>query len=91
LASKNKWYAIFFKPGAEKALTKLPKKDQRLVAERINALAENPRPMGAEKLEGMKELYRVRSGNYRIIYAIEDEALKVLVVSIGDRKDVYRG
>jgi mRNA interferase RelE/StbE len=50
----------------------------------------DPRPPGAKKLADSDKLYRIRSGNYRIVYQVEDEILLVLVVKIGDRKDVYR-
>ena len=90
MASEPKRYAVALKPAAEQTLAGLSRKDQRLVANRIDALAANPRPAGVEKLKGVEGLYRVRSGNYRILYTIEDAALKVLVVTIGDRRDVYR-
>jgi len=53
-------------------------------------LANNPRPFGSDKLAGPEELYRVRVGDYRIVYQIQDEALLVLVVKIGHRREVYR-
>ena len=84
-------YAVFLKPSAAATLTGLPQKDQKLVGRRIDALATNPRPRGVEKLQGADELYRIRSGDYRIIYQIEDAVLKVLVIKIGQRGDVYRG
>ena len=58
-------------------------------ADRIEALAEDPRPPGCKKLSG-SERYRIRQGPYRIVYAIEDNQLIVYVVKIGDRKSVYR-
>jgi mRNA interferase RelE/StbE len=91
LGSEPKRYAVFFKPSAAATLAVLPRKDQKLVGRRIDALAVNPRPRGVEKLQGADELYRVRSGDYRIIYQIEDAVLKVLVMKIGQRGDVYRG
>jgi mRNA interferase RelE/StbE len=56
----------------------------------IDSLAANPRPQGVEKMKGEKNLYRVRTGDYRILYTIEDRKLIVLVVKIGNRRDVYR-
>jgi mRNA interferase RelE/StbE len=56
----------------------------------IRALADDPRPPGVKKLSGAPTRYRVRSGDYRIIYRIADDVLLVLLVAIGDRKDVYR-
>lgn len=89
MASDGKRYSIFLKRSAEKALEALPEKQKKQVAERINALADDPRPPGLEQLA--PDTYRVRSGDYRIIYEVEDSILKVLVVTIGNRKDVYRG
>lgn len=60
----------------------------------ILRLEDNPRPQGVEKLEGGEKLYRICVGpgkDYRAVYQIEDEKLVVLVVKVGDRKDVYRG
>lgn len=91
MASEPKRYAVALKPSVEATLSELPRKDQKLIGKRIDALATNPRPRGVEKLQGSDELYRVRSGDYRIIYQIEDAVLKVLVIKIGQRGDVYRG
>ena len=62
---------------------------QRLVAA-IGSLADNPRPAGVEKLSGMKDRFRVRVGDYRVVYAIEDAVLTVHVVKLGHRREVYR-
>ena len=63
---------------------------QLQIGERIDALKADPRPLGSQKLKGQDNLHRIRSGDYRIIYAIRDDQLLVLVVRIGDRKDIYR-
>ena len=63
---------------------------QTQIGARIDALRSEPRPDGSQKLKGMDGLYRIRSGDYRIVYVIRDDRLLVLVVRIGDRKDVYR-
>jgi len=65
------------------------RKDRRKVVNRIEALADNPRPPGCEKLSG-REWYRVRQGWYRVVYAVDDAARIVLVVKVGHRRDVYR-
>jgi mRNA interferase RelE/StbE len=83
-------YTVELTASAVKTLRDLPRIDQRKVAARIDALAENPRPPGVEKLEGADDLYRVRAGDYRIIYQIENKRLLVLVVRIGHRSEVYR-
>ncbi len=66
------------------------KKQRRAIVKRIALLAEDPRGAGCEKLAGYPDRYRVRQGNYRVIYSIEDEMLTVWVVKVGHRKDVYR-
>ena len=84
-------YRVLIKPSAVKELENIPgKKDRQRIVERISALADDPRPHGSQKLSG-KDRFRLRQGAYRIIYAIEEDALVVYVVKIGHRKDVYRG
>lgn len=76
---------------AAKELDALPrKKDRQAVVARILALAEEPRPAGVVKLSGEEPLYRVRQGPYRIVYAIADDRLVVIVIRIVDRKEAYR-
>lgn len=82
-------YRLRFKQSVARDLRDLPRQDVRRILERIESLAEDPRPPGCEKLSG-EERYRVRQGRYRIIYAIEDHALVVMVVKVGHRRDVYR-
>ena len=82
-------YSIEFQPAARRELRKLPPQIQKQIMPHIDALAANPRPSGVVKLENKSELYRVRSGDYRIVYIIQDDALIVLVVKIAKRGDVY--
>jgi mRNA interferase RelE/StbE len=82
-------YRLLIKPSAVKELEALPHKDRRRVVRRVRALAENPRPPGAEKLKGM-ELYRVRQGDYRVFYEVADAGETVTVIKIGNRRDAYR-
>jgi mRNA interferase RelE/StbE len=82
-------YEIKILRGAQKQLEVLPAKEYKAVKTKIATLAENPRPFGCEKLKD-RPGYRVRQGNYRIIYEVYDKILTVEVVRIGDRKDVYR-
>ena len=82
-------YSVLIKPSAAKELERLPDKLRRQVAKRIQALAENPRPLGVEKLTG-EDLYRIRQGDHRVVYSIADAVLTVLVIRIGNRRDVYR-
>ncbi|MGM0665183.1 MAG: type II toxin-antitoxin system RelE family toxin [Thermodesulfobacteriota bacterium] len=82
-------YEIFFRESVWKELKKVPKADLKKILSRIEQLGNDPRPMGCEKLTG-HELYRIRRGNYRIVYSIQDNELTVWVVKVGHRKDVYR-
>ena len=83
-------YRILIKTSAAKELENVrTQKDRRRIVKRIISLADDPRPRGSEKLSG-QDRYRVRQGNYRIIYSIEDEKLIVHIIKIGNRKDVYR-
>lgn len=85
-------YRIEIAEKIEKELIRLNKKDKQHIIEKIDSLANEPRPGDCKKLKGNQRppLYRVRSGNYRIVYSIQDEVLLILVVEIGHRKDVYR-
>ena len=82
-------YSIFFKESVRKDLAAIPKSDLQRIMERIGGLADNPRPVGCEKLSG-QEKYRLRQGNYRIVYSIQDTQLTVWVVKVGHRREVYR-
>lgn len=82
-------YSVELKRSAAKEIKKLPVYDLKKILEVIEALSENPRPPGSEKLS-IGEKYRVRCGHYRILYTIEDERLIVCVVKIAHRKDAYR-
>lgn len=82
-------YRIVVKKSVYKDLKKIPKKDVLRILEAIKTLSENPRPPQSKKLSG-QEKYRLRQGNYRILYSIEDDKLIVQVVKVGNRRDVYR-
>jgi mRNA interferase RelE/StbE len=82
-------YSLFIKTSAAKEIEALPKADRVKIVQRIQGLAENPRPPGHEKLSG-DDKYRVRQGNYRILYIINGNELIVSVVRVGHRREVYR-
>jgi mRNA interferase RelE/StbE len=84
-------YTVSIKPKAKKVLAGILDAGlyQRL-REAIDGLASNPRPPGCLKMQGEDGLYRVRVGDYRILYQIQDAALVVLVVRIGNRREIYR-
>ena len=81
-------YKIVIKKSAAKELEKLPKKDRARVIERVRGLANDPRPSGCKKLSA-QEKYRIRQGDYRILYQIIDDEVLVVVVKVGHRRDVY--
>lgn len=82
-------YKIDYLIDLEKALKKIPKHDAKKIKEKIESLSKDPRPYGAIKMSG-KELYRVRVGNYRVVYSIFDSKLIVFIVEVDGRDDVYK-
>jgi mRNA interferase RelE/StbE len=82
-------YRVQIESAAQKQIAKLERRAQAQVVAKIESLKLDPRPHGVKKLSGEDGLYRVRTGNYRIVYAIYDAQLLVIVVKVGDRKDVY--
>jgi len=84
-------YRVQLLPKAKRELMRLPRKDQVRVLALLSVLATEPRPAGVVKLAGQNNLWRLRTGNYRIVYEIHDDRLIVLVLRIGHRRDVYRG
>lgn len=82
-------YRLEVKRSAAKEIADLPKADCQRVVAKIQLLARDPRPHGCEKLSGT-EKYRIRRGDYRILYQIDDSTKLVIIVKIGNRKEVYR-
>ncbi len=82
-------YKIYFKKSVLKDIKNIPDKDLKRIIKKIESLSENPRPQGHEKLSD-QDLYRIRQGNYRIVYSIKDNILTVWVIKIGHRRDIYR-
>lgn len=85
-------YRIEFRPAALRDLKNLPKDVLDRISRKISALAENPRPLGVEKLSGSEEdFYRIRVGDYRVLYAIQDKILLIIIIKVRHRREVYRG
>ena len=82
-------YTINFKKSALKELQKLPNKEVIRITNFIASLSDDPRPTGCKKLKGYEDLWRVRSGNYRVIYSIKDQILVVEILEIVNRRDAY--
>lgn len=82
-------FDVQYRRSVKKDLRRLSKVDLTAVVKKIQALVLNPRPVGVAKLQGSAKLYRVRSGDYRIIYEIHDNKLVIIVVKIGHRSHIY--
>ena len=83
-------YRIAISSAAARQLRKLDAQARRRIQAAIDLLSENPRPAGAKKLVGGGGEWRVRTGNYRMIYELNDDALLVLVLAVGHRRQIYR-
>ncbi len=82
-------YRIEVTPRAQKDLKALAVRERQRVAGQIDELKTDPRPQGCRKLKGREGFYRIRVGGYRVVYLVEDELLVILIVRVGDRKDLY--
>jgi mRNA interferase RelE/StbE len=83
-------YRIEVAPAAARQLRKLDAPARRRIQAAVELLADDPRPAGAKKLVGGQGEWRVRTGDYRVVYEIRDRVLLVLVVAVGHRRDIYR-
>ena len=82
-------YRLTYKKGVIKDLCKIPKKDLTRIYQKIETLKQDPRSENCEKLVG-SDKYRIRQGNYRILYTVNDKTVTVLVIKVGHRKSIYR-
>ncbi len=82
-------YTLLIKKKAEKELLRLPRNEVLKIREVILLLSENPRPYGSKKLSGSMNEYRIRVGNYRILYVVNDDIITICVFKIAHRKDAY--
>ena len=82
-------YDLRFKPSVAKDLRDIPRGDVRRILARIQTMRDDPRPTGAEKLSA-QERYRLRQGDYRILYTVADAEVVVEIVKVGHRREVYR-
>ncbi len=84
-------YEIVVAPKAKRDLATLPRNTLPRIDSHILSLSSDPRPVGSKKLKGLENVFRIRVGDYRIIYEIRDDRLVVLVIRVGHRKDIYKG
>ncbi|MDD5268104.1 MAG: type II toxin-antitoxin system RelE/ParE family toxin [Methylococcales bacterium] len=83
-------YSVDFKKSAKKSLLSLPKPVIQNISRLIDALSENPYPAGHKKLSGSEHTYRIRCGDYRVVYSVFNTQLIIQILKIGHRKDIYR-
>lgn len=83
-------YSILFKRSAEKEFRALPKNDLRKVIEKIQKMQDNPRPHGSELLTGAECFFRIRQGDYRVVYEINDDSKEITIIKVAHRGEVYR-
>ena len=84
-------YKLLIKTSAGRELERLGRKSDRArIIERIRALSTDPRPPGCEKLAGSTDRFRIRQGNYRVVYLVDDSRREVTIFKVGNRKDIYR-
>jgi len=83
-------YTIQYAPHVQNDIARLPRKMQVRIGQAILSLADNPRPYGMAKLTGQEALYRIRVGDYRIIYTIRDRHCIIIIVTVAHRREVYR-
>jgi mRNA interferase RelE/StbE len=83
-------YRIEISQSAERQLRKLSRDDQHRVAKAMLSLTEDPYPKGSRKLTGYDDVFRIRVGHYRVLYSVSGKKLIIIILKIGQRKDVYR-
>lgn len=83
-------YSVELTRTAEKQLRRIAKRDRNRLVEAIRGLADRPRPSGARKLQGYDDVFRIRVGQYRVVYEVFDDRVVVIVLKVGHRKDLYK-
>ena len=83
-------YKIEWKHSAKKELKRLNRKDIPRIIEAVENLSIDPYPIGNRKIQGCKQLYRIRVGNYRIVYSVKNKILLIEIIRVGHRKDIYK-
>ncbi len=83
-------YKISIVRSALKSLQKIEKRTQKRIEKKIDTLSSNPIPADSKKLKGKRDLFRIRVGDYRIVYSVQNKELIVLIIKIGHRREVYR-
>lgn len=88
--STSRPYSVLYDPKALKELAKLDRTAARRIVKTVDTLSDNPRPVGCRSLVGYSDLWRIRIGDYRVVYAIKDAELVVLALRVAHRSNAYR-
>lgn len=83
-------YELVYRNSVKKELRKLRYEDRIIIIDKILRLKSEPNPEGSAKLKGSTDLYRIRHGNYRVVYQIKNKVLTIVIITVGHRKDIYR-
>ena len=83
-------YELVYRNSVKKELRKLQHADRVIIIDKILRLKKEPNPNGSAKLKGSTDLYRIRHGNYRVVYQIKNKVLTIVIITVGHRKDIYR-
>jgi mRNA interferase RelE/StbE len=83
-------YVLEYKSSVKKELRKLAKHDRTAIVQKIQNLKDNPLPEGSAKLKGSSSLFRIRYGDYRVIYQLENKVLLIIIIRIGHRREIYK-
>ena len=83
-------FRLEYKTGVKKELRKLSQIDRVTIIRKIELLSDKPKPEGSAKLKGSRNLFRIRHGDYRVIYQIHDDVLLIIIIRIGHRREIYK-
>jgi mRNA interferase RelE/StbE len=83
-------YSLQYKKSVKKELRKLHSADRVIIIQKILLLKDNPRPKGSAKLKGSVDLFRIRHGDYRVVYQILNDVLVIIIIRVGHRREIYK-
>jgi len=83
-------YRLEYKSSVKRELRKLSRADRILIVNKIELLKTTPRPEGSAKLKGSRDLFRIRHGDYRVVYQIKKNYLLIIIIRIGHRREIYK-
>lgn len=83
-------FRLEYKSSVKKELRKLPVADRKIIIRKIQLLGDDPKPEGSSKLKGSRDLFRIRYGDYRVIYQVQKTVLVIIIIKIGHRREIYK-